>query len=105
MSEDKNCIKPGCFGWNELVTTDVAAAKKFYGGLLGWKTQAFGKGMAYTLFKNGKDMAGGLMKCPKPGMPAQWVPYVVVDNVDATAKRAAKLKGKVMMAPFDVPDV
>ena len=80
MDTEKDCVKSGRFGWNELVTTDVAGAKKFYASLLGWKAQAFGKGKAYNLFKRGKDMAGGLMKCPKPGMSAQWVPYVVVDE-------------------------
>ncbi len=29
----------GAFSWNELMTTDVAAAKKFYGELLGWTLQ------------------------------------------------------------------
>jgi predicted enzyme related to lactoylglutathione lyase len=105
MSKEKNCSKPGQFGWNELVTTNVAAAKKFYTGLLGWKTQPFAKGADYTLFKKGRDMVGGLMKCPKPGNPAQWIPYVFVDNVDVTAKKAARLRGKVVMEPFNVPDV
>ena len=27
---------PGFFSWNELMTTDVAGAKAFYGQLLGW---------------------------------------------------------------------
>jgi hypothetical protein len=105
MSKDKNRPKSGQFVWNELVTTDVAAAKKFYTGLLGWKTKPFGKGVDYTLFKKGGAMIGGLMQCPKPGNPAQWIPYVFVDNVDATAKKAAKLRGKVVMPPFDVPAV
>jgi hypothetical protein len=105
MSEENNCAKSGQFGWNELDTPNMAAAKKFYAGMLGWKTQPFGKGADYALFKKGKDTVGGLMKCPKPGMPAQWVPYVVVDDVDATAQKATKLKGKVMMSPFDVPSV
>jgi predicted enzyme related to lactoylglutathione lyase len=105
MSQDKDCPKPGKFCWNELVTTNVPAAKKFYTGLLGWKTQPFGKGMEYTLFKKGKDMLGGLMKCPKPGNPAQWIPYIFVDDVDAMAKKASKLRGKVCVPPFDVPTV
>jgi uncharacterized protein len=106
MSKEKErCGKPGLFCWNELATTNVAAATKFYAGLLGWKTQAFGGGMEYTQFKKGKDMAGGMMKCPKPGVPAHWVPYVIVDNVDATAKKAAKLRGTVLVPPFEVPKV
>jgi hypothetical protein len=105
MSKDKNCPQPGQFGWNELVTTNVAAAKKFYTRLLGWKTKPFGKGTDYTLLLKGKDMVGGLMKCPKPGNPAQWIPYVIVDNVDATAQKTTQLGGEVVMEPFDVPKV
>jgi len=30
---------------------------------------------------------------------------VFVDNVDVTAKKAARLRGKVVMEPFNVPDV
>jgi len=97
--------KRGRFVWNELVTTNLPAAKKFYSGLLGWKAKPFGKGLDYTLLMKGKDSVGGMMKCPKPGLPAHWIPYVFVDNVDATAKQAAKLRGKVVMEPFDVPDV
>ena len=59
--------------------------------------------MDYTLFKaDGKD-AGGMMKVPQPGMPAQWLPYVVVENVDAAAAKVAELGGQVM-ASFRHPD-
>jgi hypothetical protein len=105
MSKEKDCAKRGHFGWNELVTTSVPAAKKFYAKLLGWKTQPFGKDADYTLLMKGKGSVGGMMKCPKPGLPAQWIPYVFVDDVDATAKKAAKLGGEICMPPFDVPTV
>jgi uncharacterized protein len=101
--------KPGDFCWNELVTTNVPAAKKFYTSLLGWKTKPFDKGMVdYTIIHNGKSDKqgmGGIMKCPVPGNPAQWIPYMLVANVDATVKKAKKLRGKVYMPPFDVPTV
>jgi uncharacterized protein len=98
--------KPGDFCWNELVTTNVPAAKKFYSSLLGWKTRPFDKGMAdYTVIQKGKTGMGGIMKNPKSGSPAQWIPYMLVANVDATVKKARKLRGKVCMPPFDVPTV
>jgi predicted enzyme related to lactoylglutathione lyase len=50
-------------------------------------------------------MAGGLMKAPEPGMPAQWLPYVVVEDVEATVAKAVKLGGKVCKAGFDIPEV
>jgi predicted enzyme related to lactoylglutathione lyase len=107
MSKAKNHPKPipGRFGWNELVTTNVAGAKNFYTGVLGWKTKPFGPAAGYTLFMNGKDGIGGLMKCPKPGNPPLWLPYIFVKDVDATVKKAKKMRGKVCMPPFDIPTV
>ena len=106
MSKKANTPKPGDFCWNELVTTSVLAAKKFYSGLLGWKTKPFKGGMVdYTIIQKGRDGMGGMMKCPKPGNPAQWIPYVLVADVDATVKKAVKLRGQVFMPPFDVPTV
>ena len=107
MSADNNSsmAQPGHVSWNELVTTDVAAAKTFYTGLFGWKTEAFGSGMDYTLFKKGDTMVGGMMKCPQPGAPAHWLAYVTVEDVDAAAAKAGKLGGKMVAPPFDVPEV
>jgi uncharacterized protein len=106
MSKKANTPKSGEFCWNELVTTNVPAAKKFYTSLLGWKTKPFDKGMVdYTIIQKGKDGMGGIMKCPTPGNPAQWIPYVLVTDVDATVKKARKLRGEVYMPPFDIPTV
>ena len=105
MSENESpaCNKPGSFRWNELVTTDVAGATAFYAGLFGWTTTAFGP--EYTLFNKDGHNVGGLMKSPKPGMPAQWVAYVTVEDVDATAAKATETGGKIILAPMDVPGV
>ena len=95
---------PGQFGWNELLSTDVEASKNFYTGLFGW-TPAPGPTPDYTVFMHGEKYAGGLMKTPQPGMPAQWLSYVVVENVDASAAKVAALGGQVMAPPFDIPNV
>jgi predicted enzyme related to lactoylglutathione lyase len=108
MSKKVASPQPSRFCWNELVTPSVPAAKQFYAGLFGWKTRPFGKdAVGYTLFKTGKDprAAGGVMKCPKPGKTAQWIPYVFVGNVDSTLKKAIKLGGKIAAPPFVVPTV
>jgi predicted enzyme related to lactoylglutathione lyase len=95
----------GEVSWNELVTTDVAAAKSFYTGLFGWSTEAFGSGMDYTLFKQGDASVGGMMKCPMDGVPAHWLPYVTVEDVDACSSKAVKLGARVVAPAFDVADV
>ncbi len=107
MSEETEakCPKTGVISWNELVAVDESAARKFYTGLFHWRTQPFAGGDGYTLFMQGDTNVGGMMKCPKPGMPSHWLAYVTVEDVDATAANATKLGGKVVMPPFDVPTV
>lgn len=35
----------------------------------------------------------------------QWGIYITVDDVDATARKAEELGGKVLMPPTDIPNV
>ncbi len=102
--------KHGAFSWSELMTNDVAAAKKFYGELFNWKMEEMpmSHGGTYTVVKAGDEGVGGIMDMPPnvpPGMPPVWGTYVTVDNVDETAQRAQKLGGKVVMPPMDIPNV
>ena len=88
---DEPYPKPGFFSWNELMTTDVEAAKAFYTGLLGWTTEDKPMpemGMTYTLLKVGDTPVGGLMAMPPEAgpMPPVWGSYVYVDDVDAAAQ-------------------
>jgi predicted enzyme related to lactoylglutathione lyase len=105
MSAKKQSSRLNRFIWNELVAKNETAAKKFYTGLFGWKAEPFGKDMPYTLFKQGKDGVGGMMKCPAPDNATGWLPYVVVADVDKTVKKAKKLRAKIAVEPFDVKTV
>ncbi|HWH68651.1 MAG TPA: VOC family protein [Candidatus Sulfotelmatobacter sp.] len=105
MSEKQSAYEAGRFCWNELVAADEGVARKFYAGLFGWRTEAFGGSTEYTLFKKGADTVGGMMKCPQPGLPSHWLPYVTVDDVDAAVALARQLGGRVVVDPFDVPTV
>lgn len=98
----------GVFSWNELATTDVAAAKRFYSELLGWNLQDITcSGMDYTVVKAGEREAGGIMAMPAnaQGMPPAWYSYVTVDNIDAATDRVEALGGKVCVPPQDIPDI
>jgi hypothetical protein len=105
MSEQNEAPRTGQFTWNELVTTDEAAAKDFYTGLFGWTTEAFGHGHGYTLFKQGSQLAGGMMKCPQEKQSSHWLGYVAVADVDAVAAQAVKLGGVIAVEPIDIPTV
>ncbi|MCU0765728.1 MAG: VOC family protein [Burkholderiaceae bacterium] len=101
---------PGAFSWNELMTSDPEAALAFYTALLGWTTKkmAMPDG-AYHVLNVGDTAVGGVMALPPQaqagGMPPCWGSYVTVADVDATARRAAELGGKVVHGPQDIPGV
>ena len=98
----------GAFSWCELLTTDVPEAKRFYSKLFGWTLEpAPMPGMEYTLVKYGGEQMGGIMSMPPgcEGMPPSWGVYVTVDDVDATAKLAVEMGGKVLVPPQDIPQV
>jgi uncharacterized protein len=97
---------PGRVGWNELLTTDVAAARTFYTALFGWETTEMpGLKGPYTLFKKGGTEVAGMMAHPAPGAPAQWLAYVVVESADAKVAEVIKLGGKTCAGPMDIPNV
>ena len=100
-----SCSQPGAFCWNELLAADVPVATKFYTQLFGWKTEAFPGGMPYTMFTQGDQKVGGMMKKQHEQAPPQWLAYVEVENVDQSAKRAGDLGGKILMPPTDIPTV
>ena len=80
----------------ELVTTDVAKAKSFYGKLFKWKLEDVDMGdMTYTLIKVGEGTGGGLMKNPMPDGHSMWIAYVKVANVKKATKKAKSLGAKV----------
>ena len=106
MNEDK--LKHGAFSWNELMTTDVEGAKKFYSSLFGWKTEEVPmEGMSYTIVKTNDEESGGMMAMPPEceGMPPAWGIYVTVEDVDATAAQVEELGGKILRPPMDIPEV
>ena len=83
----------GVFVWDELVTTDVEAAKRFYGEVVGWESRDMdmGNNFTYTLFSSGgADRAGGMpQREGSEGNPPAWLTYLGTDDVDETIEKAA----------------
>lgn len=98
----------GRFSWHELHTGDRAKAIKFYATLFGWETKDFpmGPGEPYGLcFLGGKDMAGIMKSMAPANVPPHWLPYISVEDVDASSDKTTKLGGKVISKPMDIPNV
>ena len=96
----------GVFVWDELGTSDVDGAQRFYEEVFGWTTTDTGPDYGgYRIFNRGEAGIAGLMTLPDESIPPHWQPYVAVDDPDATVARAADLGASVLMEPMDVPNV
>ncbi len=99
--------KDGEFCWNELLTSDSAAAFPFYSSLFGWKILEeldMGPAGTYRVFGLGERRLGGMMTAPKgTPMPPMWIFYVSTRDLEGAIGRAVKRGAKVMNGPMDVP--
>ncbi len=99
----------GEFCWNELMTTDVEAAKQFFADTIGWTYQGMPiqHGTYWLAHMNGKPVAGimAMQGVVPDGTPPHWVSYLAVDDVDARVARLTAAGGTVCRSSFDVPGV
>ncbi len=100
---------PGTFSWADHATADVSAARAFYGGVLGWRTDdvpAGGDGTGPVVARVGDDVVAGVAHATAHllGTLEQpcWLSYVTVEDAAATLTRAEALGGAVVHAPTDV---
>jgi predicted enzyme related to lactoylglutathione lyase len=93
--------------WNELLTSDSAAAFKFYQELFGWKMiqeMEMGPMGVYRIFGVGDKGMGGMMTTPKGNpAPPSWLYYFQTRDLDAAMARAQKQGAKVLNGPMEVP--
>jgi predicted enzyme related to lactoylglutathione lyase len=103
-------LTPGTFGWVDLQTPDVAAAKAFYADLFDWTYQDLPTDMGpdYTNCFVGDDKVCGMGPLPPEmaaaGVPPSWTSYVFVEDADATAAAAQAAGGALTMPVMDVMD-
>ena len=97
---------PGTFCWDELYTSDMDAASKFYGKLFGWtgKIGDTDPGKYWHWRNAGKDI-GGMMTLQMPDVPPHWLSYIAAADIDAKVARARELGGKTLMDPMEVAGV
>ena len=93
---------PNPFCHVELNTTDVKKAKDFYTKLFDWKLEDM-PGADYTMIRVGDGTGGGMMKNPVPGAPSFWLAYVLVDDIQASTKKAKSLGASVMKDVTEIP--
>ena len=104
--EGEDYSPEGVFVWDELGTTDVDGAQRFYEEVFGWTTSDMGPEYGgYRIFNRDETGIAGLMSLPEDATPPHWQPYVAVDDPDATTAKAKELGGTALAEPMDVPKV
>lgn len=99
----------GQFVWHELMTSDPVGARDFYPAVVGWGVQGWAGDSSYNLWVAGDRPVGGWMALPpealEGGAQPHWLSYMGTPDVDGTSARVRELGGKVMRAPWDIPQV
>jgi len=98
----KESMMPNPFCHVELNTTDLPKAKDFYQKLFDWQFEDMPDGN-YTMIRVGEGTGGGMMKNPIPGAPSFWLSYVLVDDIQASTKKAKSLGASVMKDVTEIP--
>lgn len=97
--------KDGHCAWNELSTTDPAAAMAFYTGQFGWVEDGemdMGPMGKYEFIRHGEQI-GAIMPM-MPGQPAAtWTYYFRVPDIDAAKAQAESSGGQIVHGPSEVP--
>jgi uncharacterized protein len=94
--------------WYELMTTDMAAAEKFYDAVIGWTSAPFDNSPnPYKVFRrSGQAHVAGLMKTPDGmNMPPFWSMYVAVPKLEDAVAHIKRLGGSDLSGAIDVPTV
>jgi predicted enzyme related to lactoylglutathione lyase len=98
---------PGKVIWTDLVTSDLAGAKRFYGDLFGWTFTDIHIGDSdYSVALHDGEPMGGLLQRPvRPGEQRQpaWLTFISVRDVAAAERATVALGGKVLSKPHSYP--
>ncbi len=94
----------GAMCWNELLTTDSAAAIDFYSAVLGMEQGEVMGPMEYAMLKaGGTEVAGVMQITPEMGeFPPHWSVYFGANDVAATVEQAQSLGAAVYVPPTDI---
>lgn len=98
--------EPGAVIWNELAVRDTEPEPAFYAALFGWThaTTQMG-GTEYTTWSLDGQMVAGMIRMDEnwpPEVPAHWLVYIAVADVEAAQAKATELGGSVNVPATDI---
>lgn len=97
----------GHCSWNELATSDHAAAFEFYSKAFGWVKSGemdMGPMGIYQFIAVGDEGIGAMCNTAPEGPAPNWNYYFRVANIDAAEEAIISNGGQVLIGPHAVPD-
>jgi predicted enzyme related to lactoylglutathione lyase len=90
------------------MTTDAAAAMRFYSEVFGWQPSEvmdMGEMGKYHMFNRPVGMIGGMMNTPPQmaSVPPNWGIYFRVADLNAAMERIIANGGQILNGPMEVP--
>jgi predicted enzyme related to lactoylglutathione lyase len=107
MSETKS--KVGHVAWHDLTVPNAGEVRDFYEAVVGWTAQGIDMG-GYEDFSMvaPEDGEGAAGICHARGananIPAQWIMYITVADLDASMAQVAAKGGKIIDGPRSMGD-
>jgi predicted enzyme related to lactoylglutathione lyase len=98
---------PGDIGWVDLTVEDADAIRDFYTHVVGWQSATVDM-PGYTdynmIVPESLEPVAGICyaRGANAGIPAQWMIYIVVEDVDLSARLCESHGGRVLSAPRSV---
>ena len=92
----------GVILWHDLLTTDAAQARDFYGALFGWRYGS--QGHYSAVLTDGREI-GGIVEIPTTGdtpVAARWIPSLSVKNLERAMAHTEASGGQINEGPMDM---
>lgn len=98
----------GTIGWRDLTVPDAGGVRAFYEQVVGWKHAPVSMGDYDDFSMLTPDTGTGVAGiCHARGanadLPAQWLVYINVDNLDASLQACVDGGGQVLSGPRHMP--
>ncbi len=90
----------------ELPTTDLAATRRFYEEIFGWRVDIVPGWETYAMFTTPDGQGGGFTSGPQAEAPSATGPilHLEVADIDATLAGIAKMGGKTLAPKTKISD-
>jgi predicted enzyme related to lactoylglutathione lyase len=95
-------LKPGTIGWHDLTVPDADRVRDFYAAVVGWAPEPLEMDgySDYNMTAGGTAVAGVChARGVNAGLPAQWLMYIIVIDLDKSLELVRQLGGVIISGP------